>query len=265
MMEDIKVETTLFVSCQAPGGRPMLRVIVCDDDCVLLEKILETVRIIFDQLDIKVKLHAYPDADQISPQILSSADIVLLDIDFPNSKCSGMDIARMLRENRKDSVIIFITNFIEYAPEGYEVQAFRYILKRDLDTELAPYIHQAIEQICTTKETIKIQVNGEIIDLLLDDILFWEVQQHNVTVHVKRDTYGKSIKTYNICTTLSELEQQLDSHGFLRIHKSYLVNMKHLTKFQCREAILDNGIKLRVGEKRYAENKKKYLLWKGWQ
>lgn len=264
MIEDIKVETTLFVAGQEPGGRPMLRVIICDDDYILLKKIEEQIRLIFDGSEIKVKIHAYSDIDQISPQILSSADIVLLDIDFPDSIHNGMDIARTLRESRKDSVIIFITNFIEYAPEGYEVQAFRYILKRDLDTELTPYIHQAIDQICTAKETMKIQVNGEIIDLLLDDILFWEVQQHNVTVHIKRDIYGKNIKTYNIYTSLSDLEQQLEPHGFLRIHKSYLVNMKHISKFQCREATLDNGLTLRVGEKSYAENKKKYLLWKGW-
>ena len=47
--------------------------------------------------------------------------------------------------------------------------------------------------------------------------------------------------------------------------ESYLVNMKHLKKFQCREATLDNGMILRVGEKSYAENKQKFLLWKGWQ
>ena len=64
---------------------------------------------------------------------------------------------------------------------------------------------------------------------------------------------------------IQDLEHQLEPKGFLRIHKSYLVNMRHLKKFQCREAVLSNGTVLRVGEKTYADKKKKYLLWKGWQ
>ncbi len=70
--------------------------------------------------------------EEISTQILSSADIAFLDVDYSGKNYNGMDIARKLRSLRKDTVIIFVTNFIEYAPEGYEVQAFRYILKREI-------------------------------------------------------------------------------------------------------------------------------------
>lgn len=265
MIENITVDTVEITPNQYSGGKFMLRVIICDDDSLLLQKIEHIINEILESLEIKARIHTYSNADQISNHILSSCDIALLDIDISNSKYNGMDLARRLREFRKDSIIIFITNFIEYAPEGYEVRAFRYILKRDLATELVPYIQQAIEHINSSKETMKIQINGEIIDLLLDDILFWEVQQHTVTVYVMRDSYGKNIKTYTLYTSLSELEDQLGPRGFLRVHKSYLVNMKHISKFQCREAILDNGTVLRVSEKSYAENKKKYLLWKGWQ
>lgn len=115
------------------------------------------------------------------------------------------------------------------------------------------------------RESLQIQINGEVIDLPLENILFFEVQQHNITAHLQRSPLRKDIKTYSYYGSLTELEQKLEPRGFLRIHKSYLVNMKHLKKFQCREATLDNGMTLRVGEKSYAENKQKFLLWKGWQ
>lgn len=114
------------------------------------------------------------------------------------------------------------------------------------------------------KETLPIQVNGEIINLSLDDILYLEVQQHNVTAVMRQQTQGKKQMEYSFYASLSDLEQRLEPLGFLRIHKSYLVNMKHLKKFQCKEATLDDGTTLRVGEKSYSENKRKYLLWKGW-
>lgn len=255
-----KISDLLFCG----GGNSVLRVIICDDDLHLLKRVEAEITEIFRSLDIKVKIHSFSSIDSISDQLLSSCDIALLDVDFDNAARNGMDIARRLRKFRKDTVIIFITNYIEYAPEGYEVQAFRYILKRNLAKDLRPYMHQAIEKIRSARETVKISVNGEIIDLTVEDILFFEVQQHSVTVHIRKDSSGRSIKTYSFYASLTELEERLEPHGFLRIHKSYLVNMRHISKFQCREAVLSNGTVLRVGEKSYAENKRKYLLWKGW-
>lgn len=246
------------------GGDFVLRVILCDDDRELLVRLEVEIAQILQDLRVKAKIHTFSDPSQISHQMLSSCDMAILDIDYDNASYNGMDAARRLREYRKDAIIIFVTNYIEYAPEGYEVQAFRYILKKELSTELRPYMQQAIAQIQASRETVKISVNGEIIDLPLEDILYFEVQQHSVTVHIKRDKHGKTIKTYSFYASLSELETKLEPQGFLRIHKSYLVNMRHIIRFQCREAKLTNGIILRVGEKSYSENKKKYLLWKGW-
>lgn len=247
------------------GGNPMYRIVICDDEEKTITKIASIVETLFSEQKIKAKLHTFTQAGQISDQILSSCDIALLDIDLRNDSCNGMDLARRIRTFREDTVIIFITNYIEYAPEGYEVQAFRYAIKHSLDSDLRNYILQAVERLKTKKKVLKIQINGEIIDLPLDDILYLEVHQHNVTAHVQKDSFYSNIKTYCFYATLSDLEEQLESQGFLRIHKSYLVNMHHVRKFQCREAVMSNGTILRVSEKGYADNKKKYLIWKGWQ
>ena len=70
-----------------------------------------------------------------------------VDIDFENEDYNGIDIARRLRSVNKKALVFFVTNFIDYAPAGYEVQAFRYILKRDIRDVLERYILQAMEQL----------------------------------------------------------------------------------------------------------------------
>ena len=239
----------------------MIRVLICDDDALFLDSLYDSVAAFLDDKQVKAKLHKFQFLEEISDQMMASCDIAFLDIDYNARNYTGMDIARRLRQFRKDAVIIFVTNFIEYAPEGYEVQAFRYILKRNLQSELKLYLQQAIDQQNTSRETVKIQVNGEYIDLPIEDVLYMEVMQHNVTVYVRK---GKSVKSYEIYSSLSDLEERLADRGFLRIHKSILVNLRRITKFQSKAAVLDNGTTLRVSEKGYAENKKKYLLWKGW-
>lgn len=249
--------------CRYLGGNSMLNILICDDDKAMVDKICTVAENVLRNADKKAKIHTFTDAAVISNQILADCDIALLDIDFEGADYNGMDVARRLRSIRSDAVIIFVTNFIEYAPEGYEVQAFRYVLKRDIQADLQAILPLALKQL--NKETLPIQVNGEIIKIALEDILYLEVQQHNVTVVTTKLTPQRKPKEYIFYATLSELEERLEPLGFLRIHKSFLVNMKHLKKFQCREATLDNGMTLRVGEKSYSENKQKFLLWKGWQ
>ena len=241
----------------------MPNILICDDDMSIVTAIQAIVESVLSAANKRARFHTYTDVCAISKQIMEDCDIALLDIDYDGAAYNGMDIARKLRSLRSDTVIIFVTNFIEYAPAGYEVRAFRYILKRDLQADLSAILPLALKQL--NHETLPIQINGEIIRVPLDDILYLEVQQHNVTVVTRKLTPDRKQKEYDFYASLTDLEERLEPLGFLRIHKSYLVNMKHLKKFQCREATLDNGMILRVGEKSYAENKQKFLLWKGWQ
>lgn len=258
MMGEKEIEQSRYI-----GGNAMLSILICDDDVTMIANMRTIIESILREAEKKAKIYTFTEPASISNQILSICDIALLDIDFDMFCYNGMDVARRIRSLRSDTVIIFVTNFIEYAPEGYEVQAFRYVLKRDLQSDLSAILPLALKQL--HQETLPIQINGEIIKIPLDDILYLEVQQHNVTVVTRNLSSEHKPKEYSFYATLSDLEERLEPLGFLRIHKSYLVNMKHLKKYQCREAMLDNGMVLRVGEKSYSENKQKYLLWKGWQ
>ena len=254
-----------ILPCTVERGRPVIRIIICDDDEYFLEKLRNSIESVLHGMNVSAKIHTYSRMEDIGQPILASCDIAFLDIDFAHTRYNGLDIARKLRAERKDTIIIFVTNFIEYAPEGYEVQAFRYVLKLDVESKLKDYLQQAIAYLRAVCETLKIKVNGEIIDIPLPSILYIESQLRMVLIHVQKDSSGKTTKKYSCYASLAEMEKQLEPQGFLRIQKSYLVNMTHLQRFQCKEAMLDNGTMLPVSEKSYAEQKKKYMYWRGMQ
>ena len=262
-MEDKFVDVQDTFSCTVERGSSVIRIILCDDDEIFLNKLKTAVESALQEMNEKAKIHTFNSLEDVGQPILASGDIAFLDIDFSNARYNGMEIARKLRSVRKDSIIIFVTNFIEYASEGYEIQAFRYVLKLDVESKLKDYLQQAIVQLRSVCETLKIKVNGEIIDIPLKSILYIESQLRMVLIHVQKDNTVKKIKKYSCYASLSELEKRLESQGFLRIQKSYLVNMAHLQRYQCKEAMLHNGLVLPVSEKNYAEQKKKYLFWKG--
>lgn len=238
----------------------MLRMLLADDDPVFLSKLERLLTQYAAQQQRKVQIDAYP-RDDLSGFLLQPYDIAFLDIDFGNRRGAGIDLARRLRQKRNDAIIIFVTNYVEYAPEGYELRAFRYLLKTDVETKLETYFSQAAEQFTARREILPIQSGGEIIHLAVDEILYLESDRHTVRIFM----LGGSAGPYSCYASLQSFEEKLQPLGFLRIQKSFLVNMRHIRKLQCGEAVLEHGAALPVSEKNYRQIKRAYLLWKGAQ
>lgn len=247
---------TQWETRRATLGNNSIRIILCDDDPAFLQALRAEIIRAFEKMNMNVTITASGRAADVTDAQFADCDMAFLDIDFEDEDYNGIDIARSLRLVNSRALVFFVTNFIDYAPAGYEVQAFRYILKRDITDVLERYILQAMEQFAQGQELLRLQARDETLDILLDEIAYLEVMGHSVSIH-------NGGRAYELSATLSGLEERLAGHGFLRIHKSYLVNMAHIRKFRSRECQLLDGTVLSVSEKNYAQQKQKYLLWKG--
>lgn len=233
-----------------------LSVLLCDDDGAFLQTLRSETARTFAHLNIQAQVSAFHRPADVPPQLLDACQLALLDIDYEGEIENGIDFARRLRRRNPRALILFVTNYIDYAPAGYEVQAFRYILKRELHEVLERYILQAMEVMAEGRTALRLREQEQVTDLPLERIAFIEVLDHYVSIHAGADVY-------TLGATLTGMESKLEGHGFLRIHKSYLVNMAHIRKFRSRECILADGTALAVSEKNYARQKQKYLLWRG--
>lgn len=239
-------------------GQSEVKVVLCDDDAEFLNIFRGEIIEAFKKLNLKAELTTFNSAEYIPDGMFASCDMVFLDIDFEGEDYNGIDIARRLRAVNKKAVLFFVTNFIDYAPAGYEVQAFRYILKRVRNNVLERYILQAIEQMAENREIFSISDGDSVIEFPLDDVSYLEVFDHEVLVHRKEGTHSLN-------ASLSSLEEQLEKCGFLRIHNSYLVNMRYIGKYRSRECILTDGTVLSASARNYSAQKQKYMLWKGFR
>lgn len=167
----------------------MLRMLLADDDPVFLSKLERLLTQYAAQQQRKVWIDAYP-RDDLSGFVLQSYDIAFLDIDFGDRRGAGIDLARRLRQKRNDAILIFVTNYVEYAPEGYELRAFRYLLKTDIDMKLEAYFSQAAEQFAAKREILPIQTGGEMRNLTVDEILYLESDKHTVRIYMLSSSAG---------------------------------------------------------------------------
>ena len=232
-----------------------MNVLVCDDDQQIVDSIIEELKKKSEETHVSSRFYGFSQPSQIDLSL--PYDIALLDIDM--GETNGIELARKLRAENENIVIIFITNFIQYAPEGFEVQAFRYLLKADLSAKLDSYFDSAVQEVLRRKQLITISINSEIIDVPVNDILYLESHRRIIVMHL----LDEKRPAYQFYGNITELSEKIEPLGFLRIQKSYLVNMHYVEIFQYNKVQLRGGLCLAPSEKNYSELKQKYLHWRG--
>ncbi len=208
----------------------MFKVAVVDDDAVILNNIAHLIECEFDKNQEVVNIQCFAKGeDFLVTNNFSSFDVVFLDIDLQT--ITGIDISKLLRENKYNGFIVFVTSHIEFSTLGYEVEAFRYILKTDLERGIS----ECIRSIITKLESCFYPLGSCDVLLKKSDILYVTSDKHKVIIHL---ICGSSYSKY---AKLDDVEKEIDSELFFRIHKSYLVNMKYVSSVKRGEAVLVSG------------------------
>lgn len=165
----------------------------------------------------------------------NETDIIFLDIEMP--RLSGVEY---LKSRKVKPLVIITTAYPEYALEGYELDVIDYLLKPIAFTRFFKAVQKAKEYHDLARENksvpdfIFVRAEGRIEKVDINDILFAESTGNYVTIACTQ----KKLTTY---LTMKSLENQLLSKGFLKIHRSFLINTSHI------EYLEDNHIK--IGDK----------------
>ena len=188
-------------------------------------------------------------------------DLVFMDIKMP--KISGLEMVEVLSEL---PVIIFTTAHTEFAIEAFEKNAIDYLLKPFSAKRFEQALNKAMESIAKndlkkteTKNSngklqrIVIKNNDSLEIITLDELYMVEAQDDYVFVYTQKSRYLKSER-------MKFLEENLDNQTFIRIHRSYIININHVKKIELLGkdsyiAILTNGLKAKISKERYKKLK----------
>lgn len=236
-----------------------INILLCDDDKDFLQRLEETVIQQPLPKGTSIAITKNSHSASLCDQELSQYQIMFLDIDM--AERSGMDIARRVRELHLETIIIFVTNYPQFSLEGYEVRAFRYLLKQEMEQKLPGYFHDALAEISHGDKGLKFSWKGEAYYVPYRDILYLGSDQRVIYLYTVKPLRGGD----HFYGKMEELARKLEPEGFLRIQKSYLVNMAHIKKLNYDCVILSNGKELSVSRKGYSQIKIQYLAWKNRQ
>ena len=189
------------------AGDGMLHILLCDDDAIFTETLK---RLIEAQPEFNrryMQIECVHDPHALKKAAVQKADMIFLDIDMGD--VNGIALARQIRTIRKDAVLIFVTNYGEYAAEGYEVSAFRFLPKLQLAEKLPDYFRQALAACRSRTRTLNVLCDGEGTNIVLDELVYVETAERMLIFH--RAEPAAPLKSR---MSLRTLEEKLAEEGF---------------------------------------------------
>lgn len=231
----------------------MIRIAICEDEKETQDLVEDYINNILN--DMEYEIAKYSSGEELLQSNLKDIDILLLDIQM--GQLNGMDTARKIREVDNKMEIIFITSLIDYVQEGYEVRAYRYLLKSIELDELKKHILACINDIEKNKNHyILIKNKSNTYKIYSNEITYIEVQKKNMLIHtINRD--------FDVRYSLEKVEKDLNLDKFVRCHKSFLVNLTYVENIKSNIAILESGEEIPVSRYRYKEVKEQFLKFIG--
>ena len=193
---------------------------VCDENLLDREIVSELLKNYFNEKGIGYSIYNYLSGADLIYDIQDgkSIDVIFLDIYIGNEL--GINIARKLREEINFSgQIVFLTSKVDFAIEGYEVNAIGYLLK-PITTEKLYMIMDRVTQKYDV-DIYRIKQRKNIITIKFEDIIYVESSNSRCILHSNKGNY-------TLYKRLNNIESELRDKRFLRCHQSYLVNMDYI-------------------------------------
>jgi DNA-binding LytR/AlgR family response regulator len=215
---------------------------VVDDEAVGRDRILEHLRHYGDEHDVVFSIRTFADGRDIVNSYHADYDIIFLDIQMPH--LDGLEAARRIRRVDADVVIVFITNMVQYAVRGYEVDALSYLVKPVPYLAFAKEMGRGIARAQrAADDSFVIAADGQVTRLPINDIVYIESIRHRIILHT-------AAGTHSLTGTLKALEADLAPRGFYRSNNCYLVNLRHVTAVDQTTCTLLDGVCLQVSRPR---------------
>ena len=183
-------------------------------------------------------------------------DVIFLDISMRGQ--SGMELARKIREKEKDVILVFVTSDASYVFDGYEVGAYRYLMKPVDEEKLCEILDYARKQKEVEEENyILVKKDSQSVRINLKDIIYIEAQKHYVNLCMENK------ESINIKIAFTELlqETQEKSDTILLTHRSYAVSIEKVVRIGRTECVLSDSSVIPVSRSFYKEVNEAFIKY----
>ena len=216
---------------------------ICDDSPADVTYISKLVEKWAEESGLSVRLDSFSSAESFLFHYAEKKDYDILLLDIEMGQKNGIELAREVREGNDTVQLVFITGFPDFVMEGYEVSALHYLMKPVAEEKLYAVLARAVKNLTKAEQVLLFQIEGESVRISASEILVVEAFAHSVSLQTTNGSYKVNMSISEIAKTLDE--------GFVRCHRSYVVNLKHVGRITRTAVVLDNGTEVPLSRNSY--------------
>ncbi|MBW4828979.1 MAG: LytTR family DNA-binding domain-containing protein [Clostridiaceae bacterium] len=232
----------------------LIYIAVCEDEKIQVELLEKYVNNWADERNIKAVIEAFSSAESFdfSWSMNKRYDVLLLDIQMEG--INGVELAKKIRKEDDIIDIVFITAIFDYIQVGYDVGAINYLIKPIDEKKLHQCLDRVVQKTSKEAKTILIDMDGEIIRIIQDDIRYIESFGHNVEIITIDEKYTAR-------KNIGIIEKELDENSFVRCHRSYIVGLEHVKRIGREDIELDNEDVIPVSRRKYSKTNMAFIKY----
>lgn len=233
-----------------------MNIAICDDEDIFRKYFRELLLKESFVQNTDIQVQEYASGEELLAAYSEScfrADVIFLDIRMPGT--DGMETARLLRQRGEKCLIVFLTSLSEYARKGYEVKAFRYLLKEEAGREIGRVMKECVQEL-GEENWFPFSQGHSHYSVPVGDILYFESRRRLVYLYT-------TVREYSFYEKLDAVEAQLSGKGFMRCHRSFLVQERYVRSWKENALWLEDGRELPISRGFEKEVNRRLMLRKG--
>lgn len=230
-----------------------MTIAICDDNSIFSEQLQKYILEYFDKQSIKSPtISIFTDGESLLAD-QNEKEIVFLDIEMPGM--NGIYVGNELKRTNRNVIIFIVTSYMEYLDEAMRFHVFRYLSKpldkqrlfRNLRDALKVYTHASIK--------IPIETKNGVHTAFATDIVSVEALGRKVMIHT-------TSKDYESVHNMQYWIEHLPNSSFFQTHRSFIINLKHVTEFnKTLVHLYNNQFNAYLTRRKYTAFKDAYLLY----
>ncbi|MBQ1485711.1 MAG: response regulator transcription factor [Muribaculaceae bacterium] len=230
----------------------MIKCIAIDDEPLALQKLVAYIKKI-PYLELVAQCQSAIEAQKVIDQ--QQIDAIFLDINMPD--LNGLDFAKSMEQNHsRGPIMVFTTAYSEYAIEGYKANAVGYLLKPYGFDEFETAA-QKVKDIAEIRQQAMTDVTTQVDD---DGTIFVKSDYKIVRMNIKNIRYIEAMSEYLrfccddrskpviVLLSMKKIEEHLPSNMFMRIHRSYIINLNKICEVKKNHVVIEDDVSLPIGD-----------------
>lgn len=233
----------------------MILVAICDNDEGATFQIEELIESTYEKHGVEMEIDVYYSGEKLAEAISQGKmyDIIYLDIQMGG--LDGLAVGKYIRKMELDSIIVYISEYIEYIESVFEVEAFEFIRKPISNEKFMLTLKRALNRLDRKQYFFDCKYKNYWIGIPIKDIVYFESSGRKINIHLK----DNKMEIFNGKLDNVEIKLSNSPSLFLRIHKSYLVNLSYIRAISGKKARLINELVLPISDDRKDNVRKQYV------